>query len=552
MENLSGLLRLPASVRLDDWQLDQTARRLGLTIVAQASTAQCPLCLVPSSRVHSRYERTLADLPFGEYLVGWKVRVRKFFCSNQQCHRKIFAERLAGAAAWARKTDRLLERLSAVGLALGGQAGSRLAHRMGLPSSQDTLLRSVHRLSLPDFPIPQTLGVDDFALRRCHTYGTILVDLDHRRPIALLASRDAATVADWLKKHPGVQTLSRDRSKAYRSAMNEGAPEAVQVADRFHLFKNFAESLERALEPQTRALRLAEAAWLNARAATSGTSGLADAPPPVPQSDEQEDTEYTARRRAMHEEIWELYRADWPSAAIARKVGVGVRTVQRDLARHSYSNERGQSNRGKCLLDRHRDYLVQLWTSGTRAHAKLLNALKERGYEGSEKTLYRFLKRLGKEGALPRRATVHSLVYSPAQWTRPALTPKRAAWLVLRTAGTRDADDEELLGQMRGQSAELSRVVELAEGFARMVRGRQHGQLDGWLEKAENSSVEALQQFAEGLRGDYDAVRAAMTLAVSNGPVEGQINRLKMLKRQMYGRAGMELLRRRFLLTTGS
>jgi transposase len=327
--------------------------------------------------------------------------------------------------------------------------------------------------------------------------------------------------------------------------MSEGAPHAIQVADRFHLIQNLAEALERAMETQLGSIKAAEAAHLLARAEKLGIPLAVRPSKSLVDTEKEGESEYTVKRRELHRKIWELFNEGWSTAAIANELDVKVRLVQRDLTRPAYFNNRGQS--GKKLLDHHRAFIIELWKSGTRSHTKLLKVLKEKGYEVSAKTLYRFLKSLVHKGYLPPKRNIHQLVLPDSELRRPALTPKRAAWLVL--ANQLEVDEQELLGHLREQNVHLRTAVEVGEGFARLLRQRLSEEFDEWLKVAENCSLEPLQRFATGLRGDYDAIKAAMTLSVSNGQVEGQVNRLKMLKRQMYGRASLGLLRRRFLLT---
>jgi transposase len=203
----------------------------------------------------------LKDLSVAQFHLKIILSVCKFFCLNASCHRQIFTERLAEVVApWARRTTRLTQHLIAMGLALGGSAAARLSQQMGYWYSRNSFLRVIASLPFPVLPTPKILGVDDFAFRKGHLYGTILVDLERNQPIALLPDRTAETLEEWLKGHPGVEILSRDRSKTYQSGMDKGAPDAIQVADRFHLLQNLEETLERFFKGHAQTLQQVEQA----------------------------------------------------------------------------------------------------------------------------------------------------------------------------------------------------------------------------------------------------------------------------------------------------
>jgi transposase len=509
--------------------------------------------------VHSRYTRTLADLPWSGYAITWQLRVRKLFCSNTKCPRRLFTERLPGLVApWARRTLRLATRLLAIGLALGGAAGARLSRTLGLTVSRNTLLRVIRRTPCPAISSPHVLSVDEFALRKRHTYGTLLLDLERRQPLALLPDRESTTVAQWLESHPGVEVVVRDRAEAYAEAARLGAPAACQVADRFHLLQNLADVLTDVFRGYALQLARVHTQHLTAPLLVHDPADPATGPrrSAVPLAPPQPSTRAAAlaaarraQRVALYERVWTYHRQGWTLDAIAAQVGLSRRTVQRYLQSPTFPERQPMYARDCSLLNPYKAVLLAGWNSGCRNGAHLFRTIRRQGFRGQYGIVALYVRRMRQAQRLaPGQRRRAQPLPTVTETPRRPLTPRRATWLVLRPSARATAQDHQQLAQLTTQTPALAEAVALAQDFAALVRQRQPTQLAPWLARASQSTLAPFRRFARGLRADYGAVQAAVTLPWSQGPIEGQINRLKMLKRQMYGRARLDLLARRFLL----
>jgi len=538
-------------LRLEACDVDDTTAQITLRVQSTQTRAPCPLCATPARRIHSDYGRTLADLPWAQYRVCLQLRVRKWFCRNRACRRRIFTERLPTIAApWARRTRRLAQRLVALGLALGGKAGVRLGHAWDVVMSRNTLLRVLRKQPAPSFPTPRVLGVDDFALRKRHTYGTILVDLERRQPVALLPERTAAPLAQWLREHPGVEVIARDRASAYAEGAHHGASEATQVADRFHLLQNLRETLDEVFTTHHDALNAVNAAVHQQPVSLpDGTLAVPVPPPPIPARAEQQAAQRAAQRQARYEQVWALHRQGWTSVAIAAQVGCSCRTIERYLHLPTWPGRQHRRHYGRSILNPYQDYILERWNAGCHTAIQLFHELQPRGYTGSYRRVTASVSRIRQaQGIPPRRQGRRQILPVVAEPVAQPLPPRRATWLVLRRAEQRTEAEAQQLAQLHAQSAAVAEAIDLAQDFTHLVRQRQPEHFDAWRERASASTLEAVQRFASGLRDDYAAVKAGLTLPWSTSPVEGHINRLKMVKRQMFGRAHLDLLSRRFVL----
>jgi transposase len=512
--------------------LEDAQRRVGWLRLGgrvRAGAGACPTCQGLARRVHSRYLRTLADAPISGQRVKLVLKVRRFFCDNPDCPKKTFAEQVPELTApHARRTGLLARMLEAVGLALAGRAGARLAGKLGMAVGRDALLRLVKALPTPLLGTMPVLGVDDFALRRGQHYGTVLVDMATHRPVEVLADREADTFAHWLTAHPGVEVICRDRAGAYAEGARTGAPEARQVADRWHLWHNLAEHVENTVRAHRGCLRASTAP-------VPGNNGDAAEPAdPVVLPDRE--LAITTRTRERYRAISERAAVGMSMGAIARELGLDRATVRRFVRADSVDELLVKTRQRASLLDGFTDYLHHRWSQGAHDAAVLTVELRELGYRGSDQTVRRYLRPLRDGRAAP-----------PA--LPPAPTVREVTrWLLQPDAALTDGDRVALKGVLAG-CPELEATAGHVRGFAEMMTHRHGQRLEDWLTALEaDDGLPELARFARGLRRDQDAVTAGLTCEHSSGAVEGAVNRIKMLKRQMFGRAGFDLLRTRILL----
>jgi transposase len=503
----------------------------------RAGQASCPGCGAGSARVHSRYERRLADAAVAGRSVDIQLRVRRFICENARCSARTFAEQIAGLTArHARRSPLLRQMLESIGLALAGRAGARLAGALGLPTSRSTLLRLVRALPDPEIGTVTVLGVDDFALRRGHVYGTVLIDIDTHRPIDLLADREADSFAAWLLAHPGAEVICRDRAGAYAEGARTGAPDAIQVADRWHLWHNLAEYVEKTVAAHHGCLRAAaEQIPPEIPAEPGSRADLAEAAE-VAQAARIENSALVTRTKDRYERVQALKTQGKGIKTIMRELGLAKETVRRFYRATSVEELLAKPRTGRpSVLDAFKPYLHERWNAGVRNASILFWEISEQGYRGHRGTVAAYLAPFRALDAAP-----------PPKPAVPKVRPI-ASWL-LRHPDELDAEEQLKLKQVLAACPHLQDTATHVAAFAQMLTGRHGDRLDAWMAAVEADDLPHLHRFVTGLRRDYDAVRNGLTLPHSSGSVEGNVNRIKMIKRQMYGRANFDLLRKRVLL----
>jgi transposase len=499
---------------------------------ARAATAACPACGTVSGRVHSRYSRTLADAAVGGRQVEILLTVRRFFCTSPACKARTFAEQVNGLTSrYARKTPLLAGVLGRIAVALAGRAGSRLASGLAVPASRQVMLRLVMAIPDPDAASPRVAGVDDFAIRRGQHYGTLIIDIETGAPLDLLEGRDARPLADWLAARPGVEVICRDRAGSYADGARTGAPDAVQVADRFHLWQNLAKAVEKCVAAHRACL--AEPAPPAAAEPEPEDAGPADAGPPDPAG------KFAERARRHHALVHGLRAEGRGLREIARHLGWGLHTVQRyDRAAtwQELADGRWQGPR-PSKLDPFKPYLDQHADGGRGSFTRLFNEIKALGYDGSYSLVRNYLDRV-----------------SPAKAPLPEAPPtvRDVTNWICRRPGTLTEDEKLKLKAVLDRCPELQAASGLVRGFATMIADLSGQDLPQWMAAAREAALPGISSFAKGLEQDLDAVTNGLTMNWSSGPVEGRVNHIKMIKRQMFGRAGLPLLRKRVLLTAGN
>jgi transposase len=510
-----------AGLVLEEIEHDQGKVILGAR--GRGDFAACPSCGDSSRRVHARYERRLRDAAIGGAAVVIRLAVRRFRCENLGCPSLTFTEQIPGLTSpHSRFTPLLVGELQAIGLALAGRAGARLSKKLAIGVGKDTLLRRVR--ALPETPSqtgPQVLGIDDFALRKGHVYGTVLIDMSTHRPVDLLPERTADPVAAWLAAHPGVEVICRDRAGAYAEAARIGAPDATQVADRWHLWNNLCEAVDRTVarhrgclrEPVTEAP--ADPATLDLSLTEALTSPLA------------------IRTIERHRMVHELLDQGMTLTKIQRRLGWDPKTVRRFADADRPEQLMGGVTK-PSLLDDYKPYVIERWNAGITDAVVITAELRDLGYTATARTVRRFLAPYRKAAAKIPASSV------------PPTVRETTGWLT-RHPESLDTADQQRLKEVLTRCPELDTLADLVKTFAKMIVNLHGHLLDDWLTAVRGADLPDLIPFTKGIGQDHAAVTAGLTLPFSSGTVEGHVNRIKMLKRQMYGRAKFDLLRKRVL-----
>ncbi|MEV0220382.1 ISL3 family transposase [Streptomyces sp. NPDC050704] len=471
-------------------------------------TALCPVCGAPSERVHGYHWRTVADVPVDERRVVVRVRVRRLVCPTRGC-RHTFREQVPGVLdRYQRRTTRLTRQVKAVVKELAGRAGARLLAILAVSLSRHTALRALLRIPLPTGRAPRVIGVDDFALRRRHRYATVIIDTETHERIDVLPDRTADTLEAWLREQPGIEIVCRDGSATYAEAIRRALPDAVQVADRWHVWHN-----------------LCEAALSEVKAHSACWATVLDAPI------------YDGPRAQTTLERWHQVHGLLDQGVglleCARRLQLALNTVKRYARADRPERMLRVPKYRASLVDPYREHLRKRRADDPGIPVKhLFEEIKALGFTGCLNLLHKYINQ------------------GRADADRSHISPRRLARMLLTRPDNLKAEQHELLAKLTTACPEMTQLAAGIRDFAPLLTPHADNAdaLTRWIAQVRAADLPHLHAFTRGLDRDVDAVIAGLTLPYSNGPTEGVNAKTKRIARQMHGRAGFTLLRHRILL----
>ena len=531
MHTLKTLLKLPCGWRCCRQIISSDG--ITLHLHGKRKTAQCPECFKRSDSVHSCRRRRIQHLPCSGQTLWLVFSVRHWYCRNPACSRKIFAESLAPFAGSHQQSSQALQNLQRqLGLIAGGEAGKRAATAAALRCSADTLLRRVINTPETKQSGAPHVGIDEWAWHRGHCCGMLIVNLDTHRPLVLLPGRDQRTLATWFRKYPEIQVVSRDRSGVYATAAREGAPQARQVADRWHLLKNIGDEPERMMYRHIPLIRLV-ASELSPKKSPEPELSVPAASLRRPERLKQQTRK---KRHQRWTEVMALYNKGCSFREISRITGLSRVTVSRWVRSGTFP-EMSTRPPKLGLLDPWREWLKEQREIGKYNASRIWREMVARGVTGSE-TIVRHAVAKWRKGWIPPITTA----------ARPPSVSRVSRWLMpWRIIRGEENYASRFISLMCEKEPELKIAQQLVLKFYRILKTQNKSQLSSWFTRVHESGSAELRRVAAGMEADAAAICEAISSRWSNGVVEGHINRLKMLKRQMYGRAGFELLRQRVM-----
>jgi transposase len=504
--------------------------------------ARCPNCLRYSHSVHDRYERTITDLPVFQNHTIIILSIRKFKCRNVDCKRKVFTERHSDITHYARRTRRVNGLLSNVAIEMTSGAGHRLSEIMKMKVSRSTLIRLAHKLTPPKAKDLKVVGIDDWAFRKGVNYGTVLVDMETSKPIDLLPTRESEDLKAWLREYPDIEIVTRDRASSYSSAIDEVCPQAIQVADRFHLLMNLSDALDvyfKSISPQISAL-IKEKTQQMLKESTDKVPDVQSV------SKEPSILKKYDSRQVVFDKVKDLQRQGEACRKIANDLGISRNTVRSYFLQEELTPK---AHPKRTNIELFWEYIISKIRTEGHVIQEIIEDIRKMGYSGGNTQAYQYIAYLKETTkGVAFNYIEHQQIKVP--FIKRLSTRKLAKYIGCNMNRIIDPEERAYLKVLLKNIPVLKKVRRLVRKFKTMLR-KGNDQIESWIQLVKNSNAKlpGLMTFARGLERDIKAVKHGIQLKWSNGPVEGHVNRIKSIKRQMYGRAGFEMLRRKVLLS---
>ena len=531
---------LPSNLQLKADRIYSEPGVLCIHVSVCQKCSACPICGKKSNRIHSRYSRTLLDLPISGHLARVKLKARKYFCDNAVCPRKVFTERFDyEIKPYYRRMVRSNDLLTRMAFELGGNTGAAISRYVGIPVSASTILRVIKRMDIPSKVLTSgVIGVDDWAFKKGKTYGTVIVDLERKEVIDLLPDREAGTLAEWLKKHPEIKTVSRDRYGPYALGVKTGAPHASQVADRFHLLMNLGEATKRIFQSKGKELREIFKLYNDPERETSTP---VETELPIQSTLETTEPDISTANIGVHrqhkfDKVKELYSNGITLRKIARITKLARSTVRKYVVMEQLGKRQSRSSTN---LEAFINFLLQE-DNRDKTYRELHKTIVQMGFNGKYTQFCCKMNEVYNMQPFIRTKSEAPIVVKTWSPTRLSLM------LYMESEQLQGNDDRDFLKLMFEKLPQIKQMEQLVKGFKQLFLTKEDGLLKNWIEEALKSEC-GLKNFAKNLLKDYEAVNNAVITTISNGQVEGQVNRIKNIKRKMYGRAGFQLLRKMVL-----
>lgn len=537
---LNQLYSLPGITILE---ITQAGKQISIICQHKYNRSQCPLCGTRSSTIHSSYNRTIRDLSACDSSVIITLRVRRFRCLNEACERKIFTEQSDKIGRYARMTSRSQEYIIKLLAEVSANKGAYLSALSQLPISASTCIRRLKTAKLPDKASNvTTIGIDDWAYRKGVNYGSIIIDQSTGEVIDLIKTRNEKDVSDWLKEHPNIQLVTRDRYSVYRNAITQALPKAIQVADRFHLVKNLGDKIYETLKSSYRDI----CKILKESFEAEKSKSLIPSPLNcnLLQDPTVKHSEPSAERLYLFKKVKELHKQGISQRKIAKVLKIERKTVSRYVTETSLSDNRGRIS---INYTPYMDYIRNGYINGHTIR-DVYRTIKNLGFQGGETSLR---VHFGKIFSAQRKERADTEITDLSVSSPTFLSVRTITMLTTGVIHLNDLDDNkrEAAALLFEKHKPLRILHLLAKGFKYMLHSRNSYHLKRWMTWAKQVGESKIIGFVKSLKTDFQAVSNAVTTKYNNGVVEGNVNRLKNIKRQMYGRGSFELLRRKMILS---